>query len=295
MAKQVSASSASKPALFDVLLGEDGNGAAAHFEYDWTLKSGGQFVFQVVDCFKFGEDGGRPCRSSMTRIPFAQMWVTNTSELTVWEPPDDRKADTFVRSAIRWFVRTSAVASHSKNVCIGQEQSLTPRHLCIQLCVPMGQMSSMSIHPLPLPKPRISQKVRDAVDLRVREGLSIAAAAERAGMSRNGFAKALKRAAVQDLVREVQERFVIESEAARAVYRARAFEVALHLMENAKSETVRARMVEFLAGDGISPQVAVHVDARQKGGGYEYLRPGEEIVEIVSGKIEPTGCMATGD
>jgi len=51
------ASSASKLTVFDVLLGENGDSAAAHFEYDWTLKSGDQFVFQGIDYFKFGASG----------------------------------------------------------------------------------------------------------------------------------------------------------------------------------------------------------------------------------------------
>ncbi|MDG1531834.1 MAG: nuclear transport factor 2 family protein [Paracoccaceae bacterium] len=50
-------SDASKLTVFDVLLGENGDSAAAHFEYDWTLKSGEQFTFQGVDYFKFSEDG----------------------------------------------------------------------------------------------------------------------------------------------------------------------------------------------------------------------------------------------
>lgn len=130
--------------------------------------------------------------------------------------------------------------------------------------------------------PRISTKVRAAVDARVCQGLSIAAAAEAAGMSRNGFAKALKRPAVQEHLRQVQEAFVAETEASRAVYKARALEAALDLMQNAQSETVRARMIEFLAGDGKSPQIAVQVDARPHfGGAYEYVRPGQQIVDIV--------------
>lgn len=56
-AKQGSASSTSKLTVFDVLLGESRDSAAVHFEYDWTLKSGDQIVFQGVDCFELGEDG----------------------------------------------------------------------------------------------------------------------------------------------------------------------------------------------------------------------------------------------
>lgn len=51
------ASRESKLTVHDVLLGENGGSAAAHFEYDWTLASGEQFVFQGVDYFKFSADG----------------------------------------------------------------------------------------------------------------------------------------------------------------------------------------------------------------------------------------------
>lgn len=48
------ASQSSKLTVHDVLLGENGNSAAAHFEYDWVLMSGEQIVFQGVDYFTFG-------------------------------------------------------------------------------------------------------------------------------------------------------------------------------------------------------------------------------------------------
>jgi len=51
------ASDKNKLTVFDVLLGENGDSAAAHFEYDWLLKSGDQMVFQGVDYFKFGKNG----------------------------------------------------------------------------------------------------------------------------------------------------------------------------------------------------------------------------------------------
>lgn len=56
-AKLGNASTASKLTVFDVLLGERGDSAAAHFEYDWTLKSGDKIVFQGVDYFKFNAEG----------------------------------------------------------------------------------------------------------------------------------------------------------------------------------------------------------------------------------------------
>ena len=80
--------------------------------------------------------------------------------------------------------------------------------------------------------------------------LACALAAEAVGMSANGFHKALKRTAVQDHLREVQQAFVLEVEGSKAVYKARAMEVALDLLNNANSETVKARMVEFFLSDG---------------------------------------------
>ena len=121
--------------------------------------------------------------------------------------------------------------------------------------------------------------------LRVREGLSIEKAARGAGLSRNGFAKALKRPEVQDHLRGVQIAYVAEVEAGRAVYKARALEVALELMMNGKSENVRLKAAEFLAGDGKGPAVAVHVDARQSPG-YAYVKPGAKVVEIEPDRAE---------
>ena len=140
--------------------------------------------------------------------------------------------------------------------------------------------------PITPQKPRLSTKLRNAIDLHVRGGKTIKDACATAGMSTAGYHKAMKRPAVTDYLEEVQQRFVTEVESSKAVYKARALEVALDLMLNAKSETIKARMVEFLAGDGKGPQVAVHVDARrQEPKGYQFLRPGQQVVEIVEEKV----------
>ena len=56
-AKLGNASRENRLTVFDVLLGETGDSAAARFEYDWTLASGERFVFQGVDYFRFGATG----------------------------------------------------------------------------------------------------------------------------------------------------------------------------------------------------------------------------------------------
>jgi hypothetical protein len=152
---------------------------------------------------------------------------------------------------------------------------------CIQLCTASAHCRCMSKLVALAPRPaRLSAKLRVAIELHVTEGLTIAEACARAGMSSAGYHKAMKRVVVRDFVEMVQRRFVASTEANRALYKARALEVALDLMLNAKSEAVRARMCEFLAGDGKAPAVAVHIDARQERGGYEFVKPGYRVVEI---------------
>ncbi len=129
---------------------------------------------------------------------------------------------------------------------------------------------------LPPRSTRLSAKLRSAIEAHVTQGLSIAAACERAGMSRAGYHKAMQRPVVRDYLEAVQSRFVSDVKAKRALYQARALEVALDLMMNSKNEAIRARMVEFLASDAKVSPVAVHVDARQvqAAPGYVYQRPG---------------------
>lgn len=136
--------------------------------------------------------------------------------------------------------------------------------------------------------PRISAKVRAAVDARIRKGLSITAAAEEVGMSRYGLSKAFKRPAVAELLSETQARFVSEMESKRAVLRARAFEIAAEMLNGEKTDDkVKLKLIELLMGDGKAPAVAVNIDASTNtGGGYEFVRPGARVVEIEG---EPTG------
>ena len=140
-------------------------------------------------------------------------------------------------------------------------------------------MTDLSVTPL---RPsRLRAALRVAINLRVTKGMTIAAACDEAGMSPQGYHKAMKRPVVREYLQSVQMEFVASVESEKAIYKARAFEVGMDLMLNSKSEAVRARMVEFFAGDGKVSPVSVHIDARQNHG-YEYARPGQQVVTIVS-------------
>lgn len=123
---------------------------------------------------------------------------------------------------------------------------------------------------------RISQKLNRVLDGIVMHGMNHTQAAEFGGMSRNGVQKALKRPEVKALIEERRARLIAEADSKRAFYRARAFEEGYKLMMEATSEAVRARLVEFFAGEGKVSPVAVHIDARSvQPVGYQYRRPGD--------------------
>lgn len=144
-------------------------------------------------------------------------------------------------------------------------------------------MTNLSVIP---PRPsRLRAALRLAIDLRVTKGMTVAAACDEAGMSPQGFHKAMKRPAVRDYLQTVQMEFVASVEGEKAIYKARAFEVGMDLMLNSKSEAVRARMVEFFASDGKVSPVSTNIDARQTRG-YEYASPRQQIVEILPNASE---------
>lgn len=143
--------------------------------------------------------------------------------------------------------------------------------------------------PLPPRKRRISAKVKAAIQLRVKEAKPWAECAKTVGMSEAGIHKARKQQHVIDHQRAVEAVYIQEVEAMRAPYKARAFEVAADLMENAKSESTKARMVEFLAGERKQTSVNVQVNNNlAPSEGYEYVRPGAQIVDITPSTDEPT-------
>lgn len=125
---------------------------------------------------------------------------------------------------------------------------------------------------------RISARVSQALDLIATQGMSLTKIAETVQMDRTALWKALQKENVQAELEQRKARYITAQTAMKGTLKARALEVAADLMENASSEAVRARMVEFLAGESKSgPSVSVTVN---NGGGYEFAPPGARIVEI---------------
>lgn len=136
-------------------------------------------------------------------------------------------------------------------------------------------------HLSPVQKRRVSAKVRQALTLRVYDALPWDECARRAGLSPAAIYKARKQPHVIATFEDMQAQYLQEVERQRGPLKALALQHARDLLTNAKSESVKARMVEFLAGEpkGNSVNVAVNVQ-NNVGNGYEYVRPGQKLVDI---------------
>ena len=144
------------------------------------------------------------------------------------------------------------------------------------------------IAPKPVRHRAISKRVLHAITLKAEKGLTGDQAAKAAGLSPAGFWKAWQRKDVKELHDAMQQRLIDGIDRKRAILKARAFDVAEEILSTSTDDRIRARMVEFLAGEpkpGASVAVQVNVDR----GGYEFVRPGARMVEI-----EPAPDSASG-
>lgn len=120
-----------------------------------------------------------------------------------------------------------------------------------------------------------------ALDLIATQGISQIKAAEIVGMDRSALNRAMQKEHVQAELEAKKVRYIAAQGAMRSTLRARALEVAADLMENAASEAVRMRAVEFLAGESKQTGVQVNVQTNiHAGGGYEFVPPNARVVEI---------------
>lgn len=144
---------------------------------------------------------------------------------------------------------------------------------------PQRTSKNPATSPIGAQPPRIRAKLREALMAIAREGVTQRKAAELAGMNETALGKALKKPHVADALDAMKLEFIRQQQAAKDGYKALALAHAFHLMKTANSEAVQARMVEFLAGEARSgPSVAVQVNVDR--GGYEFVRPGQKLVDI---------------
>jgi len=147
------------------------------------------------------------------------------------------------------------------------------------------------------PQRRVSAKVRRALEIRVHEGKAWREAAQAAGLSEAGIHKARRAAHVQQLLEEIKADYIQAVDDLKAPHKARAMEVARDLLDNSKSDAVKARMVEFLAGEskGQTINVGVSVGSGPPAQGYEYVHPSQEVVVIRGRSDNQSGAPTVDD
>ena len=146
---------------------------------------------------------------------------------------------------------------------------------------------------LPLPKvqqpPRMRPALRQAVELIVEKGVTQREAAKQAGMNETALGRALAKPHIKAYIEAQKALFLTDMLKLKDRAKAIAIAQGIDLMHTATSEAVRARMVELFAGEARSgPSVAVQVNVDR--GGYEFVRPGQRVVEI-----DPAPDLTSGD
>jgi hypothetical protein len=92
---------------------------------------------------------------------------------------------------------------------------------------------------------RVSDRIKHAVSLIARHGLSQVDAAKAAGLSRQGLNEALKRPEVAELLRSARAALDGDIAQLRQVGRLDAIEKAMQLMRESKDEKIQLRAAEF--------------------------------------------------
>jgi autotransporter translocation and assembly factor TamB len=121
-------------------------------------------------------------------------------------------------------------------------------------------------------KNRLSAKLRTAIDLIARDGTTQREAARRSGMNETALGLALKKPHVAIHLEQAKALFAMEMSELRGTAKAIAIRTGIELMTGSKSDTIKARMVEFFAGEGRQPLVNVSVSTAERGI-YAYQRP----------------------
>ena len=127
--------------------------------------------------------------------------------------------------------------------------------------------------------PRMTSKVRVAVEELIWKGKSVKDAAAEAGMNADALSRAINRPAIREYIEEQKSLLVLDVDKLKAHAKPVAILVGIDLLHNAKSEAVKARMVELFTADP-KPGTQVNVQINNDRGGYEYARPGQQVVEI---------------
>lgn len=140
------------------------------------------------------------------------------------------------------------------------------------------------------PKPRrIRPALARALDLIAINGNTQRDAARRAGMNEAALSKALAKPHVAHALEQRKALAALEADQLKGIARSMAIREGIRLMTEASSEQVRAKMVEFFAGEARQPAVSVQIN-NAPASGYIYARPdtpsGAGSKQVIEGKAK---------
>ncbi|MDB6151514.1 MAG: hypothetical protein JWQ44_2962 [Chthoniobacter sp.] len=108
--------------------------------------------------------------------------------------------------------------------------------------------------------PRMRGALAKAIDLIATKGKTQNQAAEMVGMHYTSLSRALAKPEVRAYLDARKAQYSLDADALRGVARSLAIHVGIDLMNTAQSEAVKAKMVEFFAGEGRQPLVNVSIN-----------------------------------
>lgn len=159
---------------------------------------------------------------------------------------------------------------------------------------PTGEIECPRVHKT-APKPRISAKLRKAIELRVYKGLLWVDAAQAAGLSPSGVFNQLSKPHVKEFTATLEgqrDQAIMAKEKANKL---KAQQVLGDVMEGELDNRIRLKAVELVTREPRNqPQIAVNVQTNVGGGGYEYVRPGQQMVDITPDPDHASGEQGPG-
>ena len=120
--------------------------------------------------------------------------------------------------------------------------------------------------------PSMRAPLRQALMLIAQEGRTQRYAADKVGMNETSLGRALQRPAIAAYLETLKALQTLDAAQMFGHAKAMAVRIGIELMHDAKSEQVKARMVEFFAGEGKQALVNVQVNTNAPHG-YAYKRP----------------------
>lgn len=132
--------------------------------------------------------------------------------------------------------------------------------------------------------PRISKRVREAIILVAHKGATQSDAEKETGLSQGYFTKVMHKPHIKQAFQEQQALAQMDIANIKASGKKMAMVAAIDLLQKSQSDTVKARMVEFLASE--TKDVASPVTIINAPGGYQYARPSDPASGAIDGEAE---------